>query len=104
MDKGIKTDVGLDVHKESIAVGVAQHDGSEARYVTTLGHDVVRLLKLLRGYGEPSTVRVVYEAGPTGYGLYRVLKAKGYLVQVIAPSLIPRRAGVRRMQRTTNDP
>lgn len=95
MDKGIKTDVGLDVHKESIAVGVAQHDGSEARYVGTLDHDMGKLLKVLARYGEANTVRVVYEAGPTGYGLYRALKAKGYEAQVIAPSLIPRRAGVR---------
>ena len=38
---------------------------------------------------------MVYEAGPTGYGLQRALSAKGYVCEVIAPSQIPRRAGDR---------
>jgi len=38
-------------------------------------------------------VSVVYEAGPTGYGLYRELSRRGYRCEIIAPSLIPRRAG-----------
>ena len=46
------------------------------------------------GYAACS-VRVVYEAGPTGFGLYRALGERGYDAQVIAPSLIPRRAGDR---------
>lgn len=95
MDKGIRIDVGLDVHKDTIAVGVAEAGDGAPRYVVTLGHDVARLLKLLKGYGDPATVRVVYEAGPTGYGLYRALREQGYVAQVVAPSLIPKRAGVR---------
>jgi len=95
MDKGIRIDVGLDVHKDTIAAAVAEAGGGEARYVGTLSHDVPKVLKLLKGYGEPSSVRVVYEAGPTGYGLYRELRAKGYECQVVAPSLIPKRSGVR---------
>ena len=95
MEKVIRVHVGLDVHKDSTSVGVAEVGHSEARYVCALGSDVGKLLKVLSRYGEPGEVRVVYEAGPTGYGLYRVLKARGYEVQVIAPSLIPKRAGVR---------
>jgi transposase len=95
MDKGIKVFVGLDVHKDSISVGVAEATGGEARFVCTLAHDVVKLIKLLGRYGEPAQVQVVYEAGPTGYGLYRELCKRGYACQVIAPSLIPKRAGVR---------
>lgn len=54
-----------------------------------------RLLKRLLRYGEPAQVQVVYEAGPTGYGLQRSLAQRGYRCQVIAPSLIPKRAGDR---------
>jgi transposase len=95
MDKGIKIFVGLDVHKDSISMAVADGAGGEARCVCTLGHDVAKLIKLLGRYGQPGEVRVVYEAGPTGYGLYRGLIARGYVCEVIAPSLIPKRAGVR---------
>ena len=59
----------------------------------SIAHDVGKLRKLLTRYGEPKQVQVVYEAGPTGYGLQRELARRGYGCQVIAPSLIPRRAG-----------
>jgi transposase len=51
--------------------------------------------KVLAKYGLPAPVQVVYEAGPTGFGLYRALREGGYDAQVIAPSLIPRRAADR---------
>jgi transposase len=95
MDEGIKFFVGLDVHKESIAVAVAEGGRAAGRQLGVIGHDVTRLLKMLKGYGSPGQVQVVYEAGPTGYGLQRRLAARGYHSQVIAPSLIPKRAGVR---------
>ena len=50
---------------------------------------------MLARYGEPGQVQVVYEAGPTGYGLQRELTRRGYPCRVIAPSLIPKRAGDR---------
>ena len=37
----------------------------------SIAHDVAKLRKLLARYGEPEQVQVVYEAGPTGYGLQR---------------------------------
>lgn len=54
-----------------------------------------KLLKVLARYGAPRQLQVVYEAGPTGYGLQRELARRGYDCQVIAPSLIPKRAGDR---------
>ncbi len=95
MDEGIKFFVGLDVHKDSIAVAVAEAGRAPARLVATLAHDVGKLRKLLARYGDPQQVHVVYEAGPTGYGLQRELTGRGYHCEVIAPSLIPRRAGDR---------
>ena len=93
MDEGIKFFVGLDVHKETIAVAIAETGRAPARLRGGIAHDVPKLLKLLAGYGEAGTVHVVYEAGPTGYGLQRLLSKKGYHCEVIAPSLVPKRPG-----------
>ena len=95
MDESIKFFVGLDVHKDSIAVAVAEAGRAPARLIGSIAHDVGKLRKLLARYGEPGAVQVVYEAGPTGYGLQRELARRGYQSQVIAPSLIPKRAGDR---------
>lgn len=95
MDERIKFFVGLDVHKNTIAVAVAEAGRTPAQLVGSIAHDVPRLLKRLARYGEPAQVEVVYEAGPTGYGLQRALAKRGYRCQVIAPSLIPKRAGDR---------
>jgi transposase len=95
MEQGIKFFVGLDVHKDSIAVAVAEAGRAPARLVATIAHDLGKLRKLLARYGDPAQVHVAYEAGPTGYGLQRDLARRGYRCEVIAPSLIPRRAGDR---------
>ena len=95
MDECIKFFVGLDVHKDSIAVAVAEFGRAPARLVGGIAHDVGKLRKLLARYGAAKQVQVVYEAGPTGYGLQRALAQRGYQCQVIAPSLVPKRAGDR---------
>lgn len=95
MDENIKFFVGLDVHKDTIAVAVAEAGRAPARLVGGIAHDVGKLRKVLARYGAPAQVHVVYEAGPTGYGLQRELTRRGYACQVIAPSLIPKRAGDR---------
>lgn len=95
MDENIKSYVGLDVHKESIAVGVAEAGRSAARLLTEIVHDVAKLLKALARVGSLEALHVVYEAGPTGYALQRALAERGYRCEVIAPSLIPRRPGER---------
>lgn len=93
--KAIRKYVGLDVHKLTVAIAVADAEGGKARDVGTVNHDVASVAKALRTLGKPGELSVTYEAGPTGYGLYRWLVAKGYQAQVIAPSLIPRKAGDR---------
>ena len=95
MDKGIKVYVGLDVHKDSIAIALADAGRGAGRLIGQIAHDVPKLLKALGKLGQPGALHVVYEAGPTGYGLQRALSAKGYRCEVIAPSLIPKRAGDR---------
>jgi len=95
MEKASKVYVGLDVHKETITVAAAQAGRAGGRVLGTVPHDVNRLVKALSRYGQPDEVHVVYEAGPTGYGLQRELARRGYRCEVIAPSMIPRRAGER---------
>lgn len=95
MDEDILVYVGLDVHKDTIAVSVADTGRTPARYIGTLVHDVDKLVKMLAKLGQPEQLHVVYEAGPTGYGLQRALSARGYQCEVIAPSQMPRRPGDR---------
>jgi transposase len=89
--------VGLDAHKESIAVAYAPEDrGAEVVSLGAIGTrqcDIDKLIRKLQAKG--ATLVFVYEAGPCGYGLYRYLIRKGFACQVVAPSLIPRKAGDR---------
>jgi transposase len=87
--------VGLDVHKESIAVAVAEEGSAEVRYHGTIAETTDALRKLVRRLGSPQTLRFAYEAGPCGYGVYRTLTGLGAGCAVVAPSLIPQRAGDR---------
>ena len=95
MDERIKFFVGLDVHKDSISIAACDMSREPARFVGTVSSDVHQVIKALSKAGEPSEICVVYEAGPTGYGLYRELRRRGYRCEIVAPSLIPRRAGDR---------
>ena len=89
--------VGLDVHKESIAVAyVAQEHGAEVISLGTVGTRQCDIDKLLRHLQSKSPQLVfVYEAGPCGYWLSRSLMKKGYVCWVVAPSLIPKKPGDR---------
>jgi transposase len=87
--------VGLDVHKESITVAYAIGAG-EVELMGKIGTtptDIDRLCKRLQS--KARHVRVVYEAGPCGYGLYRRLARQKFDCMVCAPSLIPRKPGER---------
>jgi len=87
------THIGLDVHKDTIAVAVVRPGGIEVdERVIPNTPEAVR--KLLRRH-DPSLTSVCYEAGPTGYDTHRLVSALGFPCDVIAPSLIPRRSGAR---------
>jgi transposase len=89
--------VGMDVHKESIAVAyVAQEYGAEVISLGTVGTRQCDIDKLIRQLQSKSKQLVfVYEAGPCGYWLYRYLTKKGHGCWVVAPSLIPKKTGDR---------
>lgn len=88
--------VGLDVHKDSIVMAVAEAGDGEVREVQEIRADWPLLQRrLARVAAGGFRLRLCYEAGPTGYALHRRLTEAGYDCQVIAPSLIPVKAGQR---------
>lgn len=92
----VKQYIGLDVHKDTIAIAVAPGGpGLEVQDRGEIAHDTVLLLKRLKALGRPEKLFVAYEAGPTGYGLYRKLSEAGISCMVVAPSKTPRRPGER---------
>lgn len=88
--------VGLDVHKDTIAVAVALPGRGEAVYRGEIAHrrgSLRRLMGRLSEHGE--VLSFCYEAGPCGYGVYREIIEAGHDCAVVAPSLIPRKPGDR---------
>src|SRR5437867_9766907 len=89
MKNGSTLRVGLDVHKESIAVAYAGEVGTDPVYVGEIGTrqcDIDAVIRKLQSKG--AELVFVYEAGPCGYWLYRYLTRKGFACHVVAPSLI----------------
>jgi transposase len=89
--------VGMDVHKDSMAVAyVAQDHGAEVTYLGSIGTrqcDIDQLTRKMQS--KAKHLIFVYEAGPCGYWLYRYLTQKDYDCWVVAPSLIPKKSGDR---------
>ncbi|MCL6522568.1 MAG: IS110 family transposase, partial [Firmicutes bacterium] len=75
--KGTTRFVGLDVSKETLAVAVAEEGREGTRYWGTIANRPEEVRKLVQKLGQPEELMVAYEAGPTGYGLYRQLSEMG---------------------------
>jgi len=91
------TFIGLDVHKATISVAIAQGErGGEVRHLGTVPHrpdQVRKLVEKLAAGG--ARLHFCYEAGPCGYGLHRQIVEMGHDCILVAPSLIPVKAGDR---------
>lgn len=89
--------IGLDVHKATISVAVAKGErGGEVRHWGAIPHRADQVRKLAEKLGaEDCRLHFCYEAGPCGYGLHRQLVELGHDCMVVAPSLIPVKAGDR---------
>lgn len=86
--------IGLDVHAETIAVAVAETSG-EVRSLGMIPNRPEPVRRLIRRLGPAQSLRVCYEAGPCGYVLYWQLTGLGVHCDVVAPTLVPVKAGDR---------
>lgn len=86
--------VGFDVDSEKIAVAVAEPDG-QVRSLGEIPNRDESVRRLVKKLGPASRLRVCYEAGPHGYGLYWLLTKLGVHCDVVAPTLVPVKPGDR---------
>lgn len=93
MEKKVRF-LGLDVHAETIAVAVAEPDG-EVRSLGVIANRGESVRRLVKKLGPAEQLRACYEAGPTGFVLYWQLSQLGVECAVVAPSLVPVKAGDR---------
>lgn len=91
MSKSSKLFVGMDVHKDSIDVATGEDTGGEVRHFGAIGGEMAAVSRLARKLESTGKALVfVYEAGPCGFGLYRLLTAKGHECWVVSPGMTPR--------------
>ncbi len=94
MEKSSTAYIGMDVHKDSIDIAIA--DGKEARLFGRIGGEAAAVDRAVRKLRSVHRAPVfVYEAGPCGFWIYRRLRAQGLACMVVSPSMTPRRAGDR---------
>ena len=86
--------LGLDVHAETLAIAIAEPDG-EVRSLGIIPNREESVRKLIKKLGPPEQLQACYEAGPTGYVLYWQLTGLGVKCEVVAPTLVPVKAGDR---------
>ena len=81
--------IGLDVHADTIAVAVAEPDG-DVRSMGIIPNRPESIRRLVKKLGPVGSLRVCYEAGPTGYVIYWQLTSLGVHCEVVAPTLVGR--------------
>lgn len=89
--------VGIDAAKSRNAIAIADNErGGEVRYLGEVDASPDSMRRVIqRIVDKHGGAHFCYEAGPTGYGLYRLIRSMGHPCEVVAPSLIPRKPGDR---------
>lgn len=80
--------IGFDVSKASVAATTLTPDGELIQ--NRLGSDETSIRRFTKRLRDPAHTLICYEAGPTGYGLHRLINSLGIHCDVVAPSLVPR--------------
>ena len=88
--------LGMDVHKDSITIAVLPQAAKAPTRLDRLPNDLPKLKKWIERVARDGEIQACYEASGAGYVLHRAMREWGYLCDVIAPSLIPKRSGVQR--------
>ena len=97
--EAITSYVGLDIHKDSVAIAIADACRAAPRFVGTIKPVPSELCKALRRQRcRPESTLLVYEAGPCGYGWVRYLRKQQWSCEVIAPSRITRSPSEQRVK------
>jgi transposase len=86
--------LGMDTSKNTIVVGILM-PGDQVPVIDRIWNEEGSVRRLVGRLGDPAALRACYEAGPCGFELHRLLASMGVACDVVAPSLIPRRAGDR---------
>jgi len=89
--------IGLDVHSKTISVAIADEGRKgEVRHYGTIENTTEAIDKVIKSLtADGNELRFIYEAGPSGFALYRYLAGNGFKCIVTAPGLIPKRSSVR---------
>lgn len=104
MKETITSFVGLDIHKNSIAIGIADAGRTTPRFVGTINPLPSELCKALRRQRcRPENTLLVYEAGPCGYGWARYLRKQHWKCEIAAPSRITRSVSEQRIKTDRRD-
>ena len=89
--------IGLDTHKEFNEVAyIEEHRGAQPVHLGRVSSSKMAVQKLVRQFESKypgATLHFVYEAGPCGYWIYRLITSLGHCCYVVAPSLIPKKPG-----------
>ncbi len=101
----IQAYVGLDVHKETISVAVAEAGrGREVRSWGAIPHETTAINRLVKKlHAKFGVIECVYEAGPCGYGLQRHMAGQNVACRIVAPSKLPVQPGRKRRKNDTSD-
>lgn len=99
----IRSFVGLDVHKASISISVAEEGrGGAVRFIGVIPNTTEELRKMAKKLSTHGELEFCYEASGCGYGIYRQLMALGHRCTVVAPSLIPRKPATKNTHAVPN--
>lgn len=104
MNEAITYYIGLDIHKDTVSIAVAEAGRTAPRFIGTINSSPAELCKALRrAHCNPAHSLLVYEAGPCGYGWVRYLRKQDWRCEVIAPSRITRQAAEKRLKTDRRD-